>query len=81
MLFYDIDTPITIARLRARGKAEYLDAELIPQYAAYLSFTGGPMLREIEERFGSPLGGAVLLFGGPEIVQAGGRCRRSLRAT
>jgi spore maturation protein CgeB len=27
---------------------------LIPYYAAYLSFTGGPTLRELEERFGSP---------------------------
>lgn len=54
ILFYDIDTPITIAQLRSRGKADYLDAEMIPSYAAYLSFTGGPILREIEERFGSP---------------------------
>ena len=54
ILFYDIDTPITIARLRAEGRTEYLDAGLIPHYAAYLSFTGGPMLREIERRFGSP---------------------------
>lgn len=54
ILFYDIDTPVTVARLRAEGRAEYLDAELIPHYAAYLSFTGGPMLRELETRFGSP---------------------------
>jgi spore maturation protein CgeB len=53
VLFYDIDTPITIARLRSDGRAEYLDPELIPKYAAYLSFTGGPMLREIENRFGA----------------------------
>lgn len=54
ILFYDIDTPITIARLRTEGRTEYLDASLIPHYAAYLSFTGGPILREIETRFGSP---------------------------
>jgi len=53
VLFYDIDTPITIARLRGEGRAEYLDPELIPHYAAYLSFTGGTMLREIESRFGA----------------------------
>lgn len=53
ILFYDIDTPITIARLRTDGRAEYLDPELIPRYAAYLSFTGGPMLREIVQRFGA----------------------------
>ncbi len=54
VLFYDIDTPITLAHLRSRGETEYLRAALIPQYAAYLSFTGGPALRELEGSFGSP---------------------------
>ena len=54
VLFYDIDTPITLAALRTAGHTDYLDARLIPRYAAYLSFTGGPALREIETRFGSP---------------------------
>lgn len=54
LLFYDIDTPITMSRLQAAGGTEYLDAELIPHYAAYLSFTGGPVLTQLEEQFGSP---------------------------
>lgn len=54
LIFYDIDTPITISRLHAYGRTEYLDAALIPHYSTYLSFTGGPVLREIEERFCSP---------------------------
>jgi spore maturation protein CgeB len=54
ILFYDIDTPVTISQLRTCGSTDYLDAKLIPHYAAYLSFTGGPTLRELEERFGSP---------------------------
>lgn len=54
LLFYDIDTPITMSRLRTCGRTEYLDAALIPHYSAYLSFTGGPVLRELEDRFGSP---------------------------
>jgi spore maturation protein CgeB len=54
LIFYDIDTPITISKLRSTGHAEYLDAAQIPHFAAYLSFTGGPVLRELEERFGSP---------------------------
>lgn len=53
VLFYDIDTPITLGHLRANGRTEYLDASLIPDYAAYLSFTGGPALRELEQRFGA----------------------------
>ncbi len=54
VLFYDIDTPITLSQLRAHGHCEYIEASLIPKYAAYLSFNGGPMLRELETRFGSP---------------------------
>jgi spore maturation protein CgeB len=54
IVFYDIDTPITLAELCSRGKTEYLDAALIPHFAAYLSFTGGPALRTLEEQFGSP---------------------------
>ncbi len=53
VLFYDIDTPITVAQLRAHGSATYLDGAHIPHYAAYLSFSGGPVLRELEERFGA----------------------------
>jgi spore maturation protein CgeB len=54
LLFYDIDTPITIAQLRAQGKTEYIDASMIPQFAAYLSFSGGPTINELEQDFGSP---------------------------
>lgn len=54
VLFYDIDTPITMAALRYAGETAYLNAALIPHYAAYLSFTGGPTLTELEQRFGSP---------------------------
>ncbi len=54
ILFYDIDTPITMAALRAQGRTDYLRADLIPHYSAYLSFTGGPTLTELETRFNSP---------------------------
>jgi spore maturation protein CgeB len=52
--FYDIDTPVTLAKLE-RGDYEYLTPELIPRYGAYFSFTGGPILRRLERRFGSPM--------------------------
>ena len=54
LFFYDIDTPITLAQLRAHGRTEYLEGAAIPHYKAYLSFTGGPALRELEDTFGSP---------------------------
>ena len=54
LIFYDIDTPITVAKLRSHGTTEYLDSKFIPYYSAFLSFAGGPLLREIEDSFGSP---------------------------
>ena len=56
--FYDIDTPVTLAKL-ARGDHEYLEPELIPGYDAYFSFTGGPTLDLIERRYGSPAARAL----------------------
>ena len=52
--FYDIDTPVTLAKLE-RGDMEYLSPALIPRYDLYLSFTGGPTLRRIERKYGSPM--------------------------
>jgi spore maturation protein CgeB len=51
--FYDIDTPITVAQLRESGGSDYLRAEQIPEFDLYFSFTGGPMLDELEQRFGA----------------------------
>ena len=52
--FYDIDTPVTLAKL-ARGEYEYLSPELIPRYDAYFSFTGGPTLKRLERRYGAAM--------------------------
>jgi spore maturation protein CgeB len=51
--FYDIDTPVTLASLEA-GEVAYLSPALIPRYDLYLSFTGGPTLRRLEQELGSP---------------------------
>jgi spore maturation protein CgeB len=50
--FYDIDTPITVSMLRT-GDAEYLRRNQIPGFDVYFSFTGGPMLQELQSRFGA----------------------------
>lgn len=50
--FYDIDTPITVAKLRT-GDTEYIRRDQIADLDVYFSFTGGPMLREIELQFGA----------------------------
>lgn len=51
--FYDIDTPVTLAKLK-RGDFEYLRPDLIPGYDLYLSFSGGPTLVRLEQQYGSP---------------------------
>ncbi len=52
--FYDIDTPVTLAKLR-RHDCEYIAPHLIPQYDLYLSFAGGPIPRAVvERRYRSP---------------------------
>jgi spore maturation protein CgeB len=56
--FYDIDTPVTLAKLAA-GDFEYLAPRQIPRYDLYLSFTGGPTLRQIETQYGAPMARAL----------------------
>src|SRR3954463_15569755 len=52
--FYDIDTPVTLAKLE-RGECDYVSPALIPRFDLYLSFTGGPTLVRLEEQYGSPM--------------------------
>ncbi len=64
--FYDIDTPVTLAKLE-RGDLEYLSPELIPAYQLYLSFSGGPILKQIESRYGSPAARPLYCSFDPEL--------------
>ena len=50
--FYDIDTPVTLAKLD-RGDFEYLSPDVIPGFNLYLSFTGGPTLDLLEQKYGA----------------------------
>jgi spore maturation protein CgeB len=56
--FYDIDTPVTLAKL-SNGGADYLSKALIPKYDLYLSFTGGPTLHRLEREFGARMARAL----------------------
>src|SRR5882757_4892948 len=51
--FYDIDTPVTVRSLKEHGGADYLLKEHLPELDIYFSFTGGPMLRRLEQEFGA----------------------------
>jgi spore maturation protein CgeB len=50
--FYDIDTPVTIARM-AESDCDYLSSSLVPRYDLYLSFSGGPVLSLLEKDLGA----------------------------
>jgi spore maturation protein CgeB len=51
--FWDLDTPVTAAKLEA-GDHEYLSASLAGRFDLYLSFTGGPLLAELGARRPTP---------------------------
>jgi spore maturation protein CgeB len=50
--FYDIDTPVTLGKLR-RADHEYIAPDLVPRFDLYLSFAGGRALHVLADRFGA----------------------------
>lgn len=68
--FYDIDTPVTLARL-ARGNGQYIASGMIAQYGLYLSFTGGPILEKLEQEYGAAMPRAFYCSFDPELYNPG----------
>jgi spore maturation protein CgeB len=64
--FYDIDTPVTIHKLRRRD-TEYLSPDLVERFDLYLSFTAGPALAVLHEEFGARRPEAFYCFVDPEL--------------
>jgi spore maturation protein CgeB len=73
--FYDIDTPVTLAKLAA-GDHDYLAPELVPRFDLYLSFTGGPTLRRLEGDWGARRACALYCAADPELYFPERRDRR-----
>jgi spore maturation protein CgeB len=73
--FYDIDTPVTLARL-ARGEHDYIAPRQIPGYDLYLSFTGGPTLKRLERDFGAPQARVLYCSVDPTLYFPQGRRKR-----
>ena len=48
--FYDIDTPITVKALEHHD-CDYLSSRTIPDFDLYLSFSGGPLLEVLRDRY------------------------------
>lgn len=58
LAFYDIDTPVTLAKLGRRDYT-YISPKIIPLFDVYLSFTGGPTLGRLSEDFGAKRAAAL----------------------
>ena len=52
-VFYDLDTPVTLARLAAGEAVDYLPPEGLGGFDLVLSYTGGPALDALRERLGA----------------------------
>jgi spore maturation protein CgeB len=52
LCFYDIDTPVTLAKLE-RGDEEYLATRQILAFDVYFSFSGGEVLDRLERDYGA----------------------------
>jgi spore maturation protein CgeB len=68
--FYDLDTPVTLSRLRAGEDVEYVPADGLGAFDLVLSYTGGPALDELARRLGARL--VLPLYGSvdPEVHHA-----------
>jgi len=64
--FYDIDTPVTLAKLDA-GDCGYLSAAQMPRFDLYFSFTGGPTLDRLARDYGVRRPRALYCSVDPEI--------------
>ncbi len=74
-LFYDIDTPVTLARL-AEGTCDYLSPTVIRGYDVYLSFSAGPALHTLVARYGVPLAVPFYCSVDPDLYRPVRRARR-----
>jgi spore maturation protein CgeB len=66
--FWDIDTPVTVAKLDARDE-EYVSRALVRRFDLYLSFTGGPLLARIERVFGARCAVPFHCMADPELYR------------
>ena len=85
-VFYDLDTPVTLSRLQAGERVEYLPAAGLRDFDLVLSYAGGAALTALEERLGArraaPLYGHVdPLVHRPVAIDSGPRADLSYLGT
>jgi spore maturation protein CgeB len=52
-VYYDLDTPVTLARLKAGETVPYLPAQGLGDFDLVLSYTGGEALKELSRKLGA----------------------------
>lgn len=75
LCFYDIDTPVTLAKLD-RGDEEYIERRQIGQFDAYFSFSGGEVLDRLERHYGARKALALYCSVDPDLYQNTGDAYR-----
>src|SRR3712207_1435046 len=68
-VFYDMDTPVTLFRLRAGESLTYVDQRGIGEYDLVLSFTGGGALPGLGEEVGARKGAPRYGSGAPALYK------------
>lgn len=66
-VFYDLDTPVTLARLEAGERPDYLPAEGLGGFDTVLSYTGGRALEELKTRLGARVVAPLYGWVDPEV--------------
>jgi spore maturation protein CgeB len=67
LLFYDIDTPVTLVELQRKRATGYLRADQMSDFDVYFSFAGGPALAELEGCWGVRHAEALYCGVDPEV--------------
>ena len=52
-VYYDLDTPVTLAQLRLRGAVDYIPTQGLADFDLVLSFTGGDALTALRRQLGA----------------------------
>ncbi|HWG59955.1 MAG TPA: glycosyltransferase [Candidatus Acidoferrales bacterium] len=66
-VFYDLDTPVTLERLRAGQPIAYVEARRLREFDLVLSYAGGGALRELRERLGVKRAAPLYGSADPEV--------------
>jgi spore maturation protein CgeB len=66
-VFYDMDTPVTLARLKAGERVGYLPPEGLGGFDLALSYTGGAALDALRDELGAPRAEALYGHVDPEV--------------